>query len=51
MGKEGAPASGPGVCRSSDWGGERRILGVGGGEYHIWWGAGGGWGTAALDAP
>ena len=45
MGKEGTLASGPGVCRSPDWSGEGRILGVGDGE-HIWWGAGGGfWGS------
>ena len=50
MGKEGTLASGPSVCRSPDWGGEGRILGVGEGE-HIWWGAGGGWGTGALDTP
>ena len=36
---------------SPDCGGEGWILGVGGGEHHIWWGAGGGQGTGALNAP
>lgn len=42
---------GGGMDGSPDWGGEGRILGVGGGEHHIWWGAGGGRGTGALNAP